>query len=261
MSLYNSQDNQLIDIREVGKTFQSRDGAVEALAPLNFYISEKEFFSVVGPSGCGKSTLLNLLSGLLLPSTGEIIFRGKKLSGPRKDMGIVFQSPVLLPWRNVERNILLPIEIMHQDLKSGLERVNELLEITGLSDFRYNYPHELSGGMQQRVSIARGLIHQPSLLLMDEPFSALDFITREAMNLELLKIWAYYKQTVFFITHNIAEAVFLSDRVLVMSSRPGRILNIMNVNIERPRTLEMMDSHEFVRCMSVIRQVLQKEAS
>ena len=216
-------------------------------------MKEGEFIAVVGPSGCGKSTLLKILAGLLPPSQGEALLRGTPISGPRRDIGVVFQSPVLLPWRSILENVLLPIDVQH--LGGGRYRTAalELLELVGLQEFAHRYPWELSGGMQQRVAIARGLIHDPAMLLMDEPFGALDAMTREQMNLELQRIWLERKKTILFITHSIPEAVFLADRVLVMSARPGRIMDVVKVDIPRPRRLEGMNLPDFCATVNSIR--------
>ena len=235
----------LIEARGVSKIYASKDGPVESLKPLDFAIREGEFVSVVGPSGCGKSTLLKMVAGLLPISGGSLALAGKPISGPQKDVGIVFQSAVLLPWRSIEANILLQAEMRHLPMDAARARARELMEMAGLKGFEGKYPWQLSGGMQQRASICRALLHDPSVLLMDEPFGALDAMTREQMNLELQRIWMASKKTVLLITHSIPEAIFLSDRVIVMSERPGSIAAVYDIALPRPRTLDMMASPEF----------------
>jgi NitT/TauT family transport system ATP-binding protein len=239
-----------ISIRELSKGYPSRDGCVHALQQTSFSVKEGEFVAVVGPSGCGKSTLLKILAGLLSPSKGGAFLRGTPISGPRRDIGVVFQSPVLLPWRSILDNVLLPVDVQRLGSDRYRKAALELLDLVGLQEFAHRYPWELSGGMQQRVAIARALIHDPAMLLMDEPFGALDAMTREQMNLELQRIWLERKKTILFITHSIPEAVFLADRVLVMSSRPGRIMDVVKVDIPRPRRLEAMNLPDF--CATVI---------
>jgi len=242
-----------ISIRELAKGYPSRDGCVKALEQTSFTVKEGEFIAVVGPSGCGKSTLLKILTGLLPASKGEALLRGTPISGPRRDIGVVFQSPVLLPWRSILENVLLPVDVQRLGGDRYRKAALELLNLVGLQEFAHRYPWELSGGMQQRVAIARGLIHDPAMLLMDEPFGALDAMTREQMNLELQRIWLERKKTILFITHSIPEAVFLADRVLVMSARPGRILDDVRVDIPRPRQLEGMNLPDFCATVSSIR--------
>ena len=243
----------LIEARGVSKTYQSKDGPVESLKPLDFAIREGEFVSVVGPSGCGKSTLLKMVAGLLPISGGSLTLAGKPIQGPQKDVGIVFQSAVLLPWRSVEDNILLQAEMRHLPLEAARTKARELMQMAGLTGFEKKYPWQLSGGMQQRASICRALLHDPSVLLMDEPFGALDAMTREKMNLELQRIWMASKKTVMLITHSIPEAIFLSDRVIVMSERPGSIAAAYDIELPRARTLDMMASSEFGHYTKLVR--------
>jgi NitT/TauT family transport system ATP-binding protein len=243
----------LIEARGVSKIYQSKDGPVESLKPLDFAIKEGEFVSVVGPSGCGKSTLLKMVAGLLPISGGSLMLAGKPIKGPQKDVGIVFQSAVLLPWRSVEDNILLQAEMRHLPKAASKDRARQLMEMAGLKGFEGKYPWQLSGGMQQRASICRALLHDPSVLLMDEPFGALDAMTREKMNLELQRIWMASKKTVMLITHSIPEAIFLSDRVIVMSERPGSIAAVYDIDLPRPRTLDMMASAEFGAYTKLVR--------
>ena len=242
-----------ISIRELSKHYPSRGGCVQALEQTSFSVREGEFIAIVGPSGCGKSTLLKILAGLLSPSKGEAFLRGSPISGPRRDIGVVFQSPVLLPWRSILENVLLPVDVQRLGGNGYRKAVLDLLNLVGLQDFANRYPWELSGGMQQRVAIARALVHDPAMLLMDEPFGALDAMTREQMNLELQRIWLERKKTILFITHSIPEAVFLADRVLVMSARPGRIMDDVQVDIPRPRRLEGMNLPDFCATVSSIR--------
>jgi NitT/TauT family transport system ATP-binding protein len=243
----------LIRLDAVSKTYRSANGPVESLKPLTFEIVGGEFMAVVGPSGCGKSTLLKLIAGLLPVSAGKVWLGERTVDGPPDDVGIVFQSPVLLAWRNVLDNVLLQIEMRHLSRAAYLPKALALLTMTGLKDFAAKYPWELSGGMQQRAAICRALVHDPAVLLMDEPFGALDAMTREKMNLELQRIWFETKKTVLLITHSIPEAVFLSDRVLVMTERPGSIAAIYPVDLPRPRSLAVMGDPEFVRLTQMIR--------
>jgi NitT/TauT family transport system ATP-binding protein len=243
--------------RNVSKIYETlEDEQVHALADIDLAVHEGEFLSVVGPSGCGKSTLLRLLAGTLPKTAGEIFLRGSPVTGPRRDIGIVFQTATLLPWRNVLQNTLLPVEVQNLDRKIYTERAHSLLHMVGLAGFERKYPLELSGGMQQRVSITRALVHDPAVLLMDEPFGALDALTREQMNLDLQRIWAAAGKTVFLITHSISEAVFLADRVIVMSQRPGRIIAELKITFPRPRTLDVIGTPEFGRLVIEIRHQL-----
>src|SRR6478736_5695139 len=244
---------EVIAVKELSKLYSSRDGSVHALQEINFKVSEGEFIAVVGPSGCGKSTLLKILAGILPPSNGEVRLCGTPITGPRRDIGVVFQSPVLLPWRSVLDNVLLPVDVQRLGRDGHLKVALELLSLVGLDGFERRYPWELSGGMQQRVAITRALIHDPAMLLMDEPFGALDAMTRETMNLEIQRIWLEKRKTVLFITHSIPEAVFLADRVLVMTPRPGRISDDLAVDLPRPRSLEVMNTPEFGRYARAIR--------
>ncbi|MEP7063490.1 MAG: ABC transporter ATP-binding protein [Betaproteobacteria bacterium] len=242
-----------IQIDGVSKTYQTADGPVASLTPLTFDIREGEFLTIVGPSGCGKSTLLKMVAGLLPATTGTIALGGAKVDGPPDNVGIVFQSPVLLGWRNVLDNILLQIEMRKLPRARYVDKARALIETTGLAGFERKFPWQLSGGMQQRASICRALVHDPAVLLMDEPFGALDAMTRERMNLELQRIWSATRKTVLFITHSIPEAVFLADRVLVMSERPGSIAAIYDVELPRPRTLSVMADPAFVALTQKIR--------
>jgi NitT/TauT family transport system ATP-binding protein len=229
---------------------------VVALQDIDFTVRDGEFVSVVGPSGCGKSTLLKILAGLLPASEGEARLRGTPIDGPRRDIGVVFQSPVLFPWRSVLGNVLLPADVQRLGREEMKRRAIGLLDLVGLTGFEHRYPWQLSGGMQQRVALVRALIHDPALLLMDEPFGALDALTRETMNVELQRIWLERQKTVVFITHSTSEAVFLGDRVLVMTPRPGRIQDVLEVDLPRPRGLEIMNTEAFGVYVQRIRRAL-----
>lgn len=235
-----SNTRDFIRIEEVGKHFGGRGPVVTALQNINLHIGLGEFVAVVGPSGCGKSTLLRILAGLIPTSSGTVWFGERKLEGPRHDIGVVFQSPVLFPWRTVLDNVLIPIDVQKLDRRKYLTRARDLINLVGLSEFEQRYPAELSGGMQQRVGIVRALVHDPAMLLMDEPFGALDAMTREHMNVELQRLWMAQSKTILFITHSISEAVFLADRVVVMTPRPGRIAEVLDIDLPRQRTLDMM---------------------
>jgi NitT/TauT family transport system ATP-binding protein len=252
-------------------TYSSARGPVAALQGLDATLLPGEFLSVLGPSGCGKSTLLKIVAGLLKPSGGRITLAGKPITGPRRDVGIVFQQPTLLPWRSTLENVLLPVRTLGLDMQAGREKALRLLRLVGLEKFAAHYPGELSGGMQQRVGIARGLIHDPMLLLMDEPFAALDAMTREHMTLELQRIWMTQggmtqgeraegapRKSVIFITHSIPEAVFLSDRIVVLSARPGRTIREVTVDLPRPRTLETMASARFAELANELRALFSE---
>ena len=246
-----------VSVRGAGKTYA---GGIEAVRDVGFQVAPGEFLTLLGPSGCGKSTLLMMIAGLLSPSRGEVAVDGARVDGPRPDVGIVFQSPTLLPWRTVLGNVLIPIEMLRRPRREWEGRARELLAMAKLGDFETKLPHELSGGMKQRVAICRALIHDPKLLLMDEPFSALDALTRDQMGQELLRIWEQFRKTVVFVTHSIREAVFLSDRVLVMSARPATIAFETVVELPRPRTIEMQESGEFNRYVGILRHAIEAHA-
>jgi NitT/TauT family transport system ATP-binding protein len=243
----------LIEGKRVAKTYRTRDGDVETLKPLDFQIRAGEFVSVVGPSGCGKSTLMKMVAGLLPISEGELSLSGKPVHGPQTNVGIVFQNALLLPWRSVLDNILLQAEIRNLPKAAARERAMQLMEMAGLKGFENKYPWQLSGGMQQRVAILRALLHDPPVLLMDEPFGALDAMTREKMNLELQRIWMAAGKTVLLITHSIPEAIFLSDRVFVMTERPGRFAAVYDIDLPRPRPLDVMGSERFATYARTLR--------
>jgi NitT/TauT family transport system ATP-binding protein len=246
-----------IEIKKLYKTYATRTGRTVALEGVDLIIRKNEFVTLVGPSGCGKSTLLKIINALIRPSRGSVLFDGRPLVAPSRDVGIVFQEPVLLPWRGILDNVLLPAEILGLDLRQARGRAMDLLASVGLAGFEHRYPNELSGGMQQRAAICRSLVHDPSVLLMDEPFAALDAMTREDLGFELLRIWQVHKKTVVFVTHHIAEAILLADRVVAMSPRPGRIEKVLDVNLPRPRRLDMQFSPEFKGHSDEIRELIR----
>jgi NitT/TauT family transport system ATP-binding protein len=245
-----------IRIHKLHKTYATSSGRTVALQDVNLTIGRDEFIALVGPSGCGKSTLLRTMSALIRPSKGTVTIDGIPLTKPTNEIGMVFQDAVLLPWRSVLDNVLLPAEIMRLDRNTARQRARDLINMVGLSGFEARYPGELSGGMQQRAAICRALIHNPTMLLMDEPFAALDALTREELGLELLEIWAAEKKTIVFVTHNISEAILLSDRVVAMSPRPGRISEIVRVELPRPRTLDMEFLPKFKSYSDRVRAVI-----
>jgi len=235
-----------IIVERLEKIYTTQDGKlVHALGPLSVTVPHGAFMTIVGPSGCGKSTLLKLLSGLIARTAGSIRVNGDEIQAPHRDIGMVFQTPVLLPWKSALDNVLLPARVLGLDMQRSRERALQLLELVGLADIGSRYPHELSGGMQQRVAIARSLIHDPSILMMDEPFGALDAMTREIMNLELLRIWRQAGKTIVFVTHSIPEAVFLGTQVMVLSRQPGCIADLVTVDLPPQRSLDIMSSDAF----------------
>ncbi len=246
-----------IIIKNLSVLFSDKNGGepVTALKDINLEIRQGEFISLLGPSGCGKTTLLRTVADLQQPTSGSISVRGQSPREIRlqKKYGIVFQNPVLYDWRTVRRNVCMPMELMGIPKKDRTARVTKMLELVGLMDFGRKYPHELSGGMQQRVGIARALAIKPEILLMDEPFSALDEFTKEKLHEDLLRIWKKTNKTILFVTHNIQEAVFLSDRVVVLSPHPGRVSAIIDINIARPRTLETKNTLEFNSLVARVR--------
>jgi NitT/TauT family transport system ATP-binding protein len=248
------RDQILVRISELEKTYATKDGkAIQALTGVSLDIASGEFVSIVGPSGCGKTTLLKILAGILERSTGDVTIQGRPMSGPSRELGVVFQAPVLFPWRTVLQNVMVPVEVQRRDRNHFEQRARTLLAMVGLAGFEGKYPGELSGGMQQRVGICRALVHDPSFLLMDEPFGALDAMTRESMNEELQRIWTESRKTILLVTHSIPEAVYLADRVVVMTPRPGRVVDVVPVDLPRPRTLAMQTTPEFGRFVARIR--------
>lgn len=250
----------VLRVRGVSKTFAAR--GVRALDPVDFDLLHGQFTSIIGPSGCGKSTLLKVMAGLLPATTGDVTLRGTPVLGPRRDIGIMFQQATLLPWRTTRQNVLLPIEIRDGSAaaKARIPDAQSLLEMVGLTGFETVYPHELSGGMAQRAAICRMLITDPQVLLLDEPFGALDELTREYMNVELQRICEGRDATAFMVTHSIPEAVFLGDVVFVMTARPGRLAEIVPVDLPRPRTLAMMTEPAFGEIVRHVRERLNLEA-
>lgn len=252
-----TQTDLALEIDDVGITFESKRGRVTALEGVDLDVEQGEFITIAGPSGCGKSTLLKAVAGLTIPSSGRISLNGEAVTGPRQDIGFVFQRAALLEWRSVRGNILLQAEMRGMDSRKAQARADELIEMTGLTGFEKALPHELSGGMQQRVSLCRALLHEPRVLLMDEPFGALDALTRERMNVELNRIWAQTGTTVMLVTHSVAEAVYLGSRVIVMSPRPGRILEEHRIDLPVLRDYaEVLETPEFHRISSRVRELL-----
>jgi NitT/TauT family transport system ATP-binding protein len=251
--------SSVIALENLSMTYFGRGMQTVALQNANLTVAEGEFISLIGPSGCGKTTLLRLIADLVQPTDGKIVVAGKTPGQARRDReyGYVFQAPVLYEWRSVLRNVTLPLEIMGYARERRRERASELLEMVGLREFHSSYPWQLSGGMQQRVSIARALAFDPKLLLMDEPFGALDEITRETMNNELLRIWQETGKTVIFVTHSIPEAVFLSSRVVVMTPRPGKIERIVDIDLPYPRNEESRESSRFFELATEVREALR----
>jgi NitT/TauT family transport system ATP-binding protein len=253
-----------IALAGISKTFETGSGQVNAVADVSLDVRPGEFVSLLGPSGCGKSTLLRIIAGLTPPTSGEVRIAGARSADAQREkrVGMVFQQAALMPWRSVLSNIALPLEVNRRG-DSGRTHVpiSDLLELVGLADFARAYPHQLSGGMQQRVAIARALVFNPDILLMDEPFGALDEITRDQMRYELLRIWSASRKTVVFVTHSIAEAIILSDRVAVMSARPGKVREVLDVNLPRPRGEQLETSREFLHLAEHLKGLLRPTAS
>jgi NitT/TauT family transport system ATP-binding protein len=243
----------VLRIKDVRKVY----GDLEVIRNVSLNVAACEFVSILGPSGCGKSTLLMTIAGLVKQTEGEIFINGELLTGPRREVGVVFQQPVLLPWRTVLDNVLLPIELLKLPRAKYKQRALDLLAMAKIGDFAHRLPRQLSGGMRQRVSICCALVHDPSILLMDEPFSALDAITRDEMGVELLRIWQANRKTVIFVTHSIREAAFLSDRVLVMGRRPATILDDVAIDLNRPRQISMMEDERFNQYVRRLRQLIE----
>jgi NitT/TauT family transport system ATP-binding protein len=248
-----SRGGAMVRIAALKKTF----GELEAIRQLSFDVADGEFLSVLGPSGCGKSTLLMMIAGLIDPSAGEIRIKDAKVAGPRREVGVVFQSPVLLPWRTVLQNVLFPIELLKLPRRQYERRAMDLLRMAKIDEFSGHLPRQLSGGMRQRVAICRALVHDPSILLMDEPFSALDAITRDEMAIELQRIWQANRKTVIFVTHSIREAAFLSDRVLVMARRPATIIDELPIGLPRPRSIAVTEDEAFNRLVRHLRNAIE----
>jgi len=247
----------VIEVRNLRKTYQSVDGlSLEALRDVTATVTRGEFVSVVGPSGCGKSSLLRIIAGLDTGTDGEVTVNSRRVTAPVADVGIVFQDPLLMAWRTTLANVLLPIEVLRLGVPAFRARADALVRLVRLEGFENRYPHELSGGMRQRVALARALIHDPPLLLMDEPFGSLDEITREQMARELMRIWDQTRKTILFVTHSISEAVFLSDRVLVMSPRPGVVKARLQIDLPRPRTPKVRGLQSYTEHCQQIRDEL-----
>ncbi len=247
----------MIRLDGVEKTYRTRRGdVVRAVEDVTLHVAENEFVTLVGPSGCGKSTLLRLVAGLTPATRGAIRVRDTAVREPFPDVGFVFQQPVLLPWRSVLDNVLFSVEMLGQPPRQYRKQAADLLELTGLGGFETKYPRELSGGMQQRVAICRALLPDPSLLLMDEPFGALDAMTREEMSLELLRVWEERRKTILFVTHSIPEAILLADRVVVMTARPGRIARVLTIDLPRPRTMELELDPRFKAASDEVRSLI-----
>jgi NitT/TauT family transport system ATP-binding protein len=256
-----SSGEPIIFVDQVSKTFDVGGATTRALDTVSLSVAPGEFVSIIGPSGCGKSTLVRIVGDLVEPSLGVVTVKGKTPRQARldRDYGIVFQTPVLYEWRTVVGNVELPLEVMGRPRAEWAGRADEMLQLVGLTGFRSHYPWQLSGGMQQRVAIARALVFNPSILLMDEPFGALDELTRERLNAELLNIWSQTSATVLFITHSISEAVFLSSRAVVMSPRPGRIERTVSIDLPRPRTASMRALPRFAELMAQVREGLRED--
>jgi NitT/TauT family transport system ATP-binding protein len=248
----------LVSITGVQKTYFTRQGQVQAVASASIDVARGEFVSLLGPSGCGKSTLLMMIAGLERPTGGSILLGGTEVRQPRREIGIIFQDATLLPWKSALDNVLFPVRILKLPIEPYRRRARELLAMVGLSDFENKKPSQLSGGMRQRVAICRALIHDPDILLMDEPFSALDAITRDQMNVALSEILETYKKTVIFVTHSIREAAFLSDRVVVMGGRPSTIVLDMKMPFERPRRFEIEETPEFTAVCRKLRLTIEE---
>jgi len=250
---------KLVELKGISKRYRSKTGDVLALQDVDLSIDDGEFVSILGPSGCGKSTLLMITGGLVPASAGAVEIAGQKVVKPYTDVGIVFQRDLLFDWRTVLGNVLLQADVRHTKPRSAaLAKARALLAKTGLAEFENHHPWELSGGMRQRVSICRALLHDAKLLMMDEPFGALDSLTRDQMAIDLQRLWMSYRRSVLFITHNIAEAIFLSDRVVVMSPRPGRIVADIRIELPRPREFGVYDSSDFTAYQHQIRQTMER---
>ena len=248
-----------IQVQDVTMVYHGSGDSVIALERVNMHVPTGQFASIIGPSGCGKSTLLRLIADILQPHSGQVTLGSDTPRAARHDhaLGFVFQSPTLLPWRTVRQNVELPLDVVGRNsTRRSARSTDELIDLVGLRSFEKALPHQLSGGMQQRVAIARALVLTPDVLLLDEPFGALDEITRQRMNLEMLRIWAESGTTALLVTHSIGEAIFMSDQVYVMSARPGRIVSVVDVPLPRPRTLDMMRSHVFFDCVNRVRDGL-----
>lgn len=252
-----SQTAPLVRTTGLSKVYGAGDSETVALSGMDLEVRQGEFLSLLGPSGCGKSTALNIMGGLLRATSGEVNFDGRPLTEPSRDIGMMFQQAVMFPWRTTLENVLLPVEIFGEDKKQFTPKAKDLLGMVGISEFVDSYPWQLSGGMQQRAALCRVLLNDPKLLLLDEPFGALDEFTRETMNQELLRLQSYSGSTAVLVTHNISEAVFMSDRVAVMSARPGRLVDIIDIPFDRPRTPDLQTTTAFVKLVATARRMLE----
>ncbi len=253
----NPTSHPILQVLHLSTIFPDGNSGLQALDDLTFSVNSEQFVCVLGPSGCGKTTLLRVLSGLLPPTQGEVIFGNSSLKAPKHGVGIVFQKANLMPWRTVLENILLPLEIQHIDHREAMAKAQALIELVGLGGFESSLPRDLSGGMAQRVAIARALIHEPDVLLLDEPFGSLDALTRERMGSELTRIWQAHRKTVIMVTHSISEALFLADRVLVLSPRPGRLRLDLPVDLPRPRVEDIRYSPAFSELARNVRSAIE----
>lgn len=249
---------RILTAYDLSMVYPNGDGGLQALAGVSFSVSRQEFVCFVGPSGCGKTTLLHLLAGLVAPTSGEVVFEDKRLAQPRRRIGFVFQQANLMPWRTVLSNIVLPLELQHVPAGEAEALAKNLINLVGLKGFETSYPRDLSGGMAQRVAIARALIHEPNLLLLDEPFGSLDALTRERMGTELMRIWSARTVTVVMVTHSISEAVLLADRVIVLSARPAHVCLDLPIPLPRPRSLELTYSEHFGELASQVRMAIER---
>lgn len=253
-----SKNSEILVATDIGKSFPNGNGGLRVLRNVSFKLKSQEFLCVVGPSGCGKTTLLKILAGLLIPSEGKVKFEGRHVTRPRSGIGFVFQQANLMPWRTVEDNIALPLELQGLNGSEVQKKASDLIELVGLTTFERTYPRDLSGGMAQRVAIARALIHDPDILLLDEPFGALDALTRERMATELMRIWGAQRVTVVMVTHSISEAVLVSDRILVLGPRPGTVKLDLSNSLARPRELSMAHTKEFGELANRVRAAISE---
>lgn len=247
----------ILEVRDLSVTYTDEKGSLQAIEKISFSVAPEQFICIVGPSGSGKSTLLKILAGLLEPTEGKVVLNGRELDGPRQGVGVVFQKTNLMPWRTVTKNITLPLEVEGVPFPEARDRAQDLIDLVGLTGFEDWLPQDLSGGMVQRVSIARSLIHQPKVMLLDEPFGALDALTREKMASELLRIWQARKKTVMMVTHDIPEAVYLADRVLAFSPQPGNLRLDLAVGLDRPRREEDRYTRQFVDYTQALREAIR----
>jgi NitT/TauT family transport system ATP-binding protein len=251
-----AENSPFLTVRNLGVSFQDEKGELIALQDISFSVDEQEFVCVLGPSGSGKSTLLRIIAGLLIPTYGQVILAGKPIQGPDPKVGLVFQDPNLMPWRSVLQNVLLPLELDSTPKTDAIIQARGVLDLVGLSGFEYYLPRDLSGGMAQRVAIARALVHDPDVLLLDEPFGALDALTRERMGDELSRIWQSRRKTVVMVTHAIDEAILLADRILVLGSQPGKLVLDIQVNLQRPRAAPLRYTPEFGNLAQTLRSAI-----